>query len=126
MRLDALKQRAAAGDERAVEILLRLVPNEIPASLLRRERDSEIRRVAAELRSARPGMTHRGAALALAQAGRACETGSRPAGAAFDHMLRADLDRLLAEIGDILAWAPATKHGARWPCLRSIISIIRE
>jgi hypothetical protein len=123
-RLDALKQRAAAGDERALEILLHLVPRDLPPGALRGRRDDEIRRLAAELRSAHPGMTVRGAAMLLAPAGQMIAAGRELSGGSFDTMLSVERDHLAAGIADILAWAPVTKTGECWPRLRSIIAII--
>ncbi len=108
-RMDDLKARAAAGDARAIAILLRLLPADLPPAERQRQRDHEIQRLAAELRATLSDLkpsTHLLARILLEDA-------------KAMHLLSIDERRRLhEEIASIKAWP------ARWPRMRAITDII--
>jgi hypothetical protein len=123
--LEKLYVKAQAGDpvaEAAFALCLKNVA-ETP-SLLRRARDDEIRRLAAELRATHEALTTNAAATLLATAGDIIESGQRDLSGLFGILESEEGKRLSAAICDVIAYAPANQLGKRWPDWRQITRMI--
>jgi hypothetical protein len=124
--MDRLKADARAGDQAALERLLRMLPRDRPPAERRAERARAIQRMGLNLRHALPTAGIRRIARIVAAAGDQLEAGhSSLSGPEFADMDRAELDWLAIEIRHVLSWSPADRDGRRWPGYSRIEKLLR-
>jgi hypothetical protein len=123
---DRLVARALAGDQAAIRALIPALPRDLPPSMRRGERDRAIRRLAADLRAAHPGLSGRGLARLLATAGERVEAGHGTLGPGFGWLTGAETRALIEAIGTILLYAPAARDGTRWLSTRHLFRVCQD
>jgi hypothetical protein len=122
---DDLAGLARAGDLAALETLIAALPPELPAAIRRRQRDIEIRRLAADIAALLPGASARRGARVVAAAGARIEAGhSSLSGAEFASFTSGEAAAIASRIALILEYAPAGCTGIRWPGPRQVARII--
>jgi hypothetical protein len=123
-----LIERLHTGDPVATALLIASLPARLPAPVLRAFRDSEIRRIASQLRSSMPGITNHRVAGILAAAGGQLDTASAPAELRYEKVFGGmdpqELRRLAAEVKRIINLSPATTRDTRWPRSRQLFTIV--
>lgn len=105
-------------DDQALALLLAAVPTDLPAAVLRLDRDLRLRRLAGWLQQRLPGAPRNRVAVILAEAGTQMQAGRRQLhGLLFDALAPDERHLLAQEVAAIL-------DTARWPGHRQIVSII--
>jgi hypothetical protein len=124
-REELLRRWDETGDARWLEIIHKCSPPDLLTGPLRGERDEEIRGVARWLVSIIPGVTRTRLAKLIALAGRAVARGDSLRSSAVPELDDEERVELAARVADILAWAPGTTRGHRWPSKRQIDAILK-
>lgn len=117
---DRLRDQAAAGDAKAIQILIALAPKDLPPAAVRAWRDVEIRRLANWIVGRLPGCSSTKTSELLALAGELLAVRGRALGnhPAFASLTREERTKLEGDVLTILRVAP------RWPSARQIRNIL--
>jgi hypothetical protein len=115
---------AVQGDAAAIELLRRLLPQNLPPAERRVLRNSRIRLLAAYVSTAFPGHSNHAVANFLASAGQRIESGRSLAGPPFT-ALDENLPPFVVVAKNLLEWLPVNRRtGCRWPVLETIVAVI--
>jgi hypothetical protein len=115
---DELVSKAMNSDRGALLSLLRVVPDDLPPATRREHRDTEIKRLAAELIAAHPGASTRQIATWLEKAGRRIEAGHTGLGPSFAGFAKVECDELVTAVTRVIKWS------VDWPDRRQIQRIM--
>jgi hypothetical protein len=121
-----LIERARSGDAIAVDLLCRMVPQELPAAALHAARDDAIRAIAASLAVVLPDASRNRLARLLAASGAALDTGAGTAARVLPMLTGAERAEIEAAIRSVWQWLPQRRDGTRWPKWRHIFDQIAD